>query len=133
MKPLLAILAFAGLAQAGDADANRREEIIKSMLTAMGNVNKTLSTVKDEESARASKGELKKAADEWLLLRKKAESVSPPSKMESERLAKLYKGKLEDSQRSLFAQIARVQQVPGGPEALGDLAKAFAVVRKNPE
>ena len=126
-------LAFLGsVAWAGDVDAGRREEIIKNMLTAMGKVTKTLSTIQDEESARASNGELKKTAEEWRLLRKKAENVPPPSMKEKERLAMLYKGKLEESQKLLFTQILRVQQVPGGKDALGDLAKAFASDQKNP-
>ena len=133
LRTTLALGLLGSAALAGDDDSARREQIVKSMLTAMGKLTKTLSGVKDEETARSSRGELKKAADEWLSLRRRAEGVAPPSTKESEKLAKEYRAKLDEAQKLLFAQIARVQQIPGGKEALTDLAKAFARKEKEPD
>jgi hypothetical protein len=123
-----------GVVLAGGNDSARYEEIVKSMLTVMGNLTKTLTTItddKDGQSARLAQRELKKSAEQWVILRKKAESVPPPSTEEGKKLKKLYESKLTESQKLLFGEIARVQQIPGGREALADLAKAFAPEKKS--
>ena len=116
---LLAFLAPAATQEPADNNAMLREEIVKSMLSSMGKLTKILSSMRDEDSAKASTAELKKAVEAWRFLVKKADDVPPPSRAEADQLAKAYKGKMEAAQKLLFAQIVRVQMVPGGKEAPG--------------
>jgi len=129
LRSSLVLLVLGSAALAGD-DAMQREELVKSMLTTMDKMTKTLSGIRDEDSARAAKDNLKKSVEEWHVLRKKADAVPPPSKAEAEQLAKKYRDKMAAAQKQLVGQIARVQQVPGGREALADLPKIFE--KKNP-
>jgi hypothetical protein len=128
---VIALGLLRGVASAGEDEAGRREAIVKNMLTAMGKITKTLTTIEDQGSAAAAKGDIKKAADEWRILLKKAENIAPPSKAEADRLAKAYKAKLEEAQKVLFTQILRVQQIPGGRDTVDDLAKVFAPAKKS--
>jgi cytochrome c556 len=125
LRSTLVVLLLGGTVLAGDNDAMQREEIVKSMLTTMDKLSKTLSGIRDEETAKAATEDLKKSTLDWRSLRKKADAVPPPSKAEAEQLARKYKDKMEQAQKQLIAQIARVQQVPGGKEALADLPKIF--------
>src|SRR4051794_32879495 len=112
----------AGLVWSQDA---RFEDVLKSMLGTMDQITKTLSGITDEDTAKAARPELKKSAEEWQAVRKKAEHLPPPSKEEKDRLAKEYKKKLEDSQKKLFEEISRVQGVPGGKAALLEVSKVL--------
>lgn len=115
---LLASAVFAG-------DSARLEDIVKSMLGAMDRLSSALSTIQDEDTARAAHPDLKKGAEEWLVLRKRAENVPPPTREEKVKLEKEFKGKIEEAQKKLFTEIARVQNVPGGKEALQEVSKAL--------
>src|SRR4051812_44174818 len=113
---LLFVFFFLPGARAGDG--SRFEDIVKQMLGTMENLTSTLSTVRDEETAKAAIPELRKAAGLWATVKKKAEALPPPPKEEKDRLAKLYKTKLEEAQKKLFGEVQRVQAVPGGRAAL---------------
>lgn len=116
---LFSTLAFAGAAQA------RLEDLVKQMLTTMDSISKSLESISDEDTAKAAHNELKKSASQWIEIRKQAEETPPPTKEEKERLAKEYKGKLEEAQKKLFAEIARVQNIPGGKDALLEIRNAL--------
>lgn len=119
------VLFLAGVSFAGEGSA-RLEDIVRAMLGAIERFTTTLGTIQDEDSAKAAQPILAKGAAEWLSLRKKAENVAPPTREEKEKLEKEFKGKLEEAQKKLFAEIARVQTVAGGNEALQELSKAMA-------
>lgn len=110
-----------GLAGAGD-NAGKLEEILKDTVGTLEKLTTTLTGIKDEESAKAAKPELKATASKWVEIRKKAEGLKPPTKDEKQRLEKEYKGKLEAAQKKLFTEIGRVKGVAGGPEALAEIA-----------
>jgi hypothetical protein len=128
LRAVLVLGFLSGVSLAGDTP---HEEIVKSMLTTMGNLTKTLTLIRDEETARSSKDELKKSVDQFRLLRKKSESMKPPASEEAERLSKQYKSKIEEAQKLLFRQIERVQTVEGGKQALGDIPRVFAPEKKS--
>ena len=69
-----------------------------------------------------STGDLRKAAGKWQLIKKKAEGLPPPSKEEKDRLAKQYKTKLEEAQKKLFGEVARVSAIAGGRQALLEIS-----------
>src|SRR5262245_24263163 len=110
------------VALAGAGNDARLEDIVKQMLGAMGQMTTTLSGITDEASAKAAHPDLKKSAESWLLIRKNADKVPPPTKEEKDRLAKEYKPKLEEAQKKLFFEIGRVQGIPGGKEALLEIS-----------
>ena len=85
----------------------------------------TLSTIQDEETAKTAKPELRKIAGKWSEIKKSAEALPPPSKEDKDRLAKQYKMKLEEAQKKLFGQVARVQQIPGGRDALLEISSVL--------
>ena len=88
-------------------------------------MTKTLATVTDEETAKNSHPELRKAAGDGNLIKKKADGLPPPSKEEKDRLAKEYKPKLEEAQKKLFGEVARVSVIPGGRQALLEISSVL--------
>jgi hypothetical protein len=94
------------------------EEVVKQMIATMDSLTATLATIRDDESAKAAQADLRKAADKWQLVKKNADKLPPPEKQEKDRLAKEYKTKLEQAQKKLFGEVARVSAVPGGRAAL---------------
>ena len=124
-RSILVLFTLGGAVLAGDNDALQREELVKSMLATMDKMTKTLSGIRDQDTAKAAKDDLKKSVEEWRVLRKKADAAAPPPRAEADQLAKKYKDKMVEAQKQLVGQIARVQQVPGGKEALADLPRIF--------
>lgn len=97
------------------------EKLVKEMVGTLERVAQTLSEIKDKDTADAARPQLRKSGEEFLALRKEAETLPPPPKDVKDRLAKLYRGKLEAVQKKILAEVVRVQRVPGGREALEDL------------
>lgn len=112
----LALLLGTLMVQAGEAD--RHEAVIKQMLTNLDKIVSGLASIKDEPSAKAAHGTLKPLNKDWVALRKKAEDLPPPTPQERDQLVKKYKVPLESAQKKLTAEVDRVRNVPGGPEAL---------------
>jgi hypothetical protein len=101
------------------------DDVIKQMLETMDSLSTTLATIRDEETAKVAQPDLRKAAGKWQLIKKKAEGLPPPSKEEKDRLAKQYKTKLEESQKKLFGEVARVSLLSGGREALLEISSVL--------
>ena len=102
------------------------EDIVKQMVQTMDTLTRTLGTIQDEETAKGARPELRKAAEKWHTIKKNAENLPPPSREERDRLAKEYKGKLEEAQKKLFVEVARVALVPGGKDALLEISGVLA-------
>jgi len=119
------ILVCAVLAAPGGA-ASPFEDVLKSILATMDQIATVLSGIRDEDTAKAAHPELRKAAQQWQDIRKKADNLPPPSKEEKDRLEKQYKSKLESAQKKLFGEIARVQGIPGGRDALKEISAVLA-------
>lgn len=122
--PIGCLVVLAGLLLARGQEAGseaRLADILKEMMETMDKLTLQLEAIKDEDTAKASKDDLKKTTSVWLQIRKKAEKMRPPSKDEKDRLEKEYKGKLQAAQKKLFTEIARVKSVPGGPDALKEI------------
>ncbi len=98
------------------------EDTIKQMLETMDSLSTLLATVRDEETAKSSQAPLRKAAEKWHAIKKNADGLPPPPKEEKDRLAKQYRMKLEEAQKKLFGEVARVRSVRGGPEALLEIS-----------
>jgi hypothetical protein len=101
------------------------EDVIKQMLGVMDSLTTNLASVRDEETASFARPELRKAAEKWQHIKKKAEGLPPPSKEEKDRLAKQYKTKLEEAQKKLFGEVGRVSAVAGGRAALLEISSVL--------
>ena len=94
------------------------EAVLKETLGALEKLSATLAGIRDAETAKLAQSDLRKSADQWKALMKKAEELPPPNKEEKEKLEKAYAPKLEEARRKLFGEVDRVRSVAGGREAL---------------
>jgi hypothetical protein len=116
------LLGLAALVCGQGTSAVTPSDIVKETLELMEKITQQLTAIKDEESAKASRAELKASVARWLEMRKRAEKLKPPaSKEERDRLEKEFRGKLIKADKKLKAEIARVDRVPGGKDALKEL------------
>jgi septal ring factor EnvC (AmiA/AmiB activator) len=106
------------------------DDVVKQMIETMDSLTTTLATIRDEETAKAAVPELRKSAEKWQLVKKKAADLQPPSREEKDRLAKDYKKKLEEAQKKLFAEVGRVSLVPGGRPALMEISSVLDKKKK---
>jgi hypothetical protein len=120
MSSLMVVLAVVAVVAAGGA-APTHDEVVKQMLTTLEKLTTTLTPITNAGTADAAKPELRKTAQAWVELRAKAEKLPPPTREEKTRLEKEYKGKIEAAQRKLFAEVVRVQNLPGGTDALKEI------------
>jgi hypothetical protein len=123
---ILASTALLALTQAQQPEPTPYEKILKDMLGTVDDITKTLTTIKDEESADAARPDLRKAADKLKALRKQADGLKQPEKDEKDRLELLYRTRFDVALKKLRSESNRVKAVPGGDEAV----KEIAVVRK---
>ncbi len=118
---LIITLLFGGAAATTAQDVGKAtpyEVVIKQTLETMDTLTKTLKSIRDLDTAKSAKAELAKTAEQWHGVQKKSAELPPPAKEEKDRLAKLYKMKLEEAQKNLFGEAARVRNIPGGPDVL---------------
>jgi hypothetical protein len=112
---LLLLLSAAALsAQTGGESAY--ESVLKELVGALDGVTKVFAGVTSETGARAAVPEVKKAVGRLKDVQKKAEALPQPEKAEKDRVARLYRSKLQDSLNKLSSEIARVKAIPGGSE-----------------
>ncbi|HZZ80000.1 MAG TPA: hypothetical protein VFE62_15885 [Gemmataceae bacterium] len=120
MGGVVLMLLYLGAVAAGEGTTH--EKIIVQMIGNLDDIAKTLKAVVDAETAEASKADLRKSATTWMEARAKGAKLQPPEKDEKLRLEKLYKPKLEESLRKMFTEVRRVENIPGGKDALKEIA-----------
>jgi hypothetical protein len=84
-----------------------------------------LKKIEDKAGAEAARPELRKAAASFLDARAKAEKEPQPEKDEKARIEKLYKARLDDAIKLVRIEAIRVDSIPGGREALKEIAAIF--------
>jgi len=115
-------IVFVAFALLGAGNGSPYEKALLQMIGSLDSIGTKLKTIIDEDSALAAKPALRKAADTWVDGRTKAEKLEPPERDEKTRLEKLYKPKLEDALRKMFTEIRRVENIPGGKDALKEIS-----------
>lgn len=115
-------IVLAAVAILGAGAGSPYEKAMQKMIDSTDSIGTTLKTVIDEDSAAAAKQPLRAAAKNWIEARAKASKLAPPERDEKTRLEKLYKPKLEESLKKMFTEIRRVENIPGGKEALKEIA-----------
>ena len=95
-------------------EESSHELAVKQVIKSLDKLTVALSAVKDAETAQAARPELRKAVKDWTDLKAKTALLPPPDKAEKDRLAKEYKGKMDDA-------ISRYQALTGADP---DRAKA---------
>lgn len=118
------LLPALGVAVQEEADA-KYEAVLQKLLGTIGQISKTLETVKDEKSGQEARPELRKQTEEFRATRKKSEELAPPSPEVRERIGKKYQPEFEKARKELAGQVARVQRVPGGPAVLQEIRGVF--------
>jgi hypothetical protein len=120
----ISLLTVSGLVAASAADAPQASyaDVVKEMLDFVEKLTARLSAIQDEETAKSARPELAKAAASWQKILEKAGDMKPPTRAEKERLEKEYREKMRAAPKKLFAEIARVKGVPGGPDALKEIS-----------
>jgi hypothetical protein len=113
---------LAALALLGAGEGSPHEKVIQEMIGSAESIGVTLKTIIDEDSAAAAKPNLRKAADTFTAARSRAEKLQPPEKDEKARLEKLYKPKLKEALEKMFTEVRRVENIPGGKEALKEIS-----------
>jgi hypothetical protein len=121
MKSVTALVVLAGLGVRAQQAASPHEAVVKDMIAATDKLTGVLATIKDAASAEAARPELKKAADDFLAIRKKAKALPEPNQKERDRL-QTYAKKLKEAVERYFEERGRVVGVPGGRDALRELA-----------
>lgn len=109
-------------AVAGAGEASPHEQALRQVIDSFEKIGAKLKTITDEESAAASKPDLRKSADAFLAARAKAAKLQPPEKDEKARLEKQLKPRLEKAMKAMFEEIRRVEVIPGGKDALKEIA-----------
>ncbi len=117
----LAVMLLA-VGAAASGEGSPYEKAIQKMIGSLDEIAASLKTIIDEDSAGAAKPDLRKSAGVWVETRAKAAKLQPPEKEEKLRLEKLYKPKLEEAMRKMFIEVRRVENIPGGKEALKEIS-----------
>jgi hypothetical protein len=103
------------------------ELAVKQMLKSLDKLTMTLASIKDADTAQATRPALKKAAENWVDVKTKAGKLPPPEKVEKDRLAKEYKGKMDEAIKKFFTEVGRVRNFPAGKAVLMEI-KAVVVI-----
>jgi len=103
------------------------ELALKQVLKSLDKLTMTLGSIKDAETAEATRPELRKAVENWTDAKTKAGKLAPPEKVEKDRLAKEYKGKMDESIKKFFTEVGRVRSFPAGKEVLQEI-KAVVII-----
>jgi hypothetical protein len=121
---IVCVTALAGLAvlYAGQGGESSYEAVVKDMLATLGQAAKILEGITDEASAASARPDLKKVGQHLGALRKKAAALKQPDKKAKDRLEREYRDKFEDALKKLRTESVRVKAIPGGPEALKEIA-----------
>ena len=94
-------LPFALVSASGcSSNYGKAEEATKQMLSAMDELSAALESVKDKETAKAAAPKIEAASQRMIDAKKKLEPLKG-SKAEEEKLAKEYKGKMEEAAKRL--------------------------------
>lgn len=118
-----ALLVVASLAAC--AQDSPYETALKQVLDSFDKIGAKLKTIEDADTAAAAKPDLRKAADQFVEARTKAAKLPQPEKAEKVRLEKIYRPKIDESMKKLLIEARRVEQIPGGKEALKEISEVF--------
>jgi hypothetical protein len=117
---IVILMLTVGVAVAGQVSPH--EAMLKQAVESFEKIGASLKKIEDKASAEAARPDLRKAADAFIEARAKAEKVQQPEKEEKARLEKLYKARLDDAFKLVKTQSIRVDSIPGGREALKEIA-----------
>ena len=98
------------------------EQLAEKMLASLDKITMVLKGIEGDDAAKDAKPELRKAADSWIEARAQAGKLPPPEKDEKERLVKIYRPKIDATLKKMFIEIQRVSVIPGGKDALKEIA-----------
>lgn len=119
MKRLALLLVLLLVTGCGDSP----ESLTRDSIATLNEVADVLATVKDRRTADAARPTLRQLGERWRDLQKRAGAVKQPTAGESKALQERYRPEMEAAMKRYFAEVQRLLQVPGGPEALRELGE----------
>jgi len=117
----------AGLLPLTAGEESPHELAVKQVLKSLDKLTVALAAVKDADTAQAARPELRKAAKDWTDLKAKTALLPPPDKAEKDRLAKEYKGKMDEALKKFFTEVGRVRSFPAGKEVLMEIKTVIII------
>jgi hypothetical protein len=111
-----AMLALSGCSESHESLAAEAISILKDIADE-------LSKIEDPASAEAAKPKLKTLGDRWRDNRQRRRNSKALSPKQMAVLEREYGPQLESALKRYLAEVARVQRVDGGEEALGELGE----------
>jgi hypothetical protein len=119
---LAGILVLLAGSRAGAAEPDTWDSLFKVQLDTYNAMAGALTSVTDEESAKAAVPKLTKLREQMEDIVRRAKKLPKPTKAEGEELKKKYGELLRAAKTGLFKEKTRVGKVPGGKVALQALA-----------
>lgn len=114
----VAIGLFAGTAaQAADSF----DKVIQDQIKFIKNITKVLTTIKDNDSAKAATPKLSALSAENKQLRDRAKKLGRPTMEQIEEIKTKYGKEMMALQKKLIAETTRVRKIDGGKDALAAL------------
>src|SRR5262249_9472391 len=110
---------------AAAGEESPHEQSLMLMIRTLDKLTMTLTAVKDADTAKAARPELRKAAEAWTDAKTKAAKLPPPDKAEKDRLAKEYKGKMDAALKKFFTEVGRVRMIPAGKDVLDEIKVVY--------
>lgn len=122
MQRLAIAFAACALLTLGGCGADTHDGLMTELLDQVGEMNNTLDTVKDKESAEAAKPKVESIAKEIEAIKKRMDTLEePPADVQAELKAK-YEAQI---QTKLLRMVANVYRVRANPETAAVLEPAL--------
>jgi hypothetical protein len=122
MRSLILIL-IGGVLLFPTGCGNPHESLTISAIAILTEIADELSKIKDKASAEAAAPRLKELGGRWRANERRMVSEKPLSRRDMAALNKEYGGQLESATKRYLAELARVQRIEGGAEALRQLGE----------
>jgi hypothetical protein len=105
------------------ACAGPHETMARDAIAILKEIADELSTIKDAATAEDASPRLKELGGRWRANEHRMARTRGPSVRDMKELEKKYGGQLEQAMKRYLIEVARVQQIPGGAEALAELGE----------
>jgi hypothetical protein len=99
------------------------ETMARDAIAILKEIADELSTIKDDSTAEAAAPRLKELGGRWRANERRMSGTRGPSVRDLKELEKKYGGQLQEAVNRYQIEVARVQRLPGGPEALAELGE----------
>ena len=125
--PMLFGFTFLLLSGCGDP----HEKMAENAIAILKDIADELSTIRDPATAEAAVPRLKELGGRWRANERRMTKSRGPSVRDLKELDKNYGGQLEEAMKRYFIEVARVQKIDGGQQALAALGELKGGLKSN--